>query len=131
MKGTERLKRWARRVKRDGLTLWFAIKDPRTPWHAKALGVFVVAYALSPIDLIPDFIPVIGYLDDLLLLPALIWLAVRLLPAEVLVDCRRQADEWMAKKGAKPVSRAGAVLVVALWMGTAIAVWYGVIEPRR
>ena len=130
MKVIESLKRWARRVKRDGLTLWFATKDPRTPWHAKALGVFVVAYALSPIDLIPDFIPVIGYLDDLLLLPALIWLAVRLLPAETLVDCRRQADEWMANQGAKPVSRAGAVLVVVLWIATGIAVWYGVIEPR-
>ena len=130
MKLIESLKRWARRVKRDGLTLWFATKDPRTPWHAKALGVFVVAYALSPIDLIPDFIPVIGYLDDLLLLPALIWLAVRLLPAQALVDCRRQADEWIARKGARPVSRAGAALVVALWVGIGAAVWTWVIEPR-
>ena len=68
----DRLTTWARRLKRDGVTLWFALRDPRTPWHAKALGAFVVAYALSPIDLIPDFIPVLGYLDDVLLLPALI-----------------------------------------------------------
>jgi uncharacterized membrane protein YkvA (DUF1232 family) len=130
MKLIEALKSWARRVRRDGLTLWFALKDPRTPWYAKALGAFVVAYALSPIDLIPDFIPVIGYLDDLLLLPALIWVGVRLLPAQARVDCRRQAEEWIARKGAKPVSRAGAALVVALWLGAGIAVWMWVIEPR-
>src|SRR3546814_16019789 len=82
------LKSWAKRIKRDGLTLWFAGKNPRTPWYAKALAVFVVAYALSPIDLIPDFIPVLGYVDDVLLLPALIWLAIRLLPSEVLSECR-------------------------------------------
>src|SRR5690606_37290118 len=90
------LRSWARRIKRDGVTLWFARKHPGTPWYAKLIGVLVVAYALSPIDLIPDFIPVLGYVDDVLLLPALIWLAVRLLPAEVLVACRRQADAWMA-----------------------------------
>lgn len=64
------MKTWAKRIKRDGVTLWFAGKHPRTPWYAKALGLFVVAYALSPIDLIPDFIPVLGYLDDVILLPA-------------------------------------------------------------
>lgn len=88
----DRLKTWARRIKRDGLTLWFAGKHPRTPWHAKALGMFVVAYALSPIDLIPDFIPVLGYLDDVLLLPGLIWLTIKLLPPDVLQECRSQAD---------------------------------------
>ena len=74
---------WAVRIKRDGLTLWFALRDPRTPWLARALAWLVVAYALSPIDLIPDFIPVLGYLDDLLL-PGLIWLTLRLLPEAVL-----------------------------------------------
>lgn len=118
------LKTWARRIKRDGLTLWFAAKNPRTPWHAKALGMFVVAYALSPIDLIPDFIPVLGYLDDVLLLPGLIWLAVRLLPADVLAECRSQADEWMRTKGSKPSSRAGAVLIVAVWLAVGAAVWF-------
>ena len=67
------LKAWAKRITRDGVTLWFASKNPATPWYAKALGIFVVAYALSPIDLIPDFIPVLGYVDDVLLLPGLIW----------------------------------------------------------
>ena len=78
-----RLRTWAKKVKRDGVTLWFAGRHPQTPWFAKALGAFVVAYALSPIDLIPDFIPVLGYLDDAILLPALIWLAIRLIPAPV------------------------------------------------
>ena len=112
----EKLRVWARRVKRDGLTLWFAVKSPRTPWYAKALGGFVVAYALSPIDLIPDFIPVLGYVDDVLLLPVLIWFSVKLLPEDVLHDSRRQADEWIHKQGRKPRSKAGVVLVIAVWL---------------
>jgi uncharacterized membrane protein YkvA (DUF1232 family) len=124
------LKSWAKRIKRDGVTLWFAGKHPATPWYAKALGLFVVAYALSPIDLIPDFIPVLGYVDDVLLLPVLIWLAVRLLPANVLADCREQADAWIEAKGAKPGSRAGAALIVLLWMGAAAAIWIWFVQPR-
>ncbi|GAB1844383.1 YkvA family protein [Achromobacter xylosoxidans] len=120
----DRLKTWARRLKRDGLTLWFAGKHPRTPWHAKALGVFVVAYALSPIDLIPDFIPVLGYLDDVLLLPGLIWLAIKLLPPDVLQECRGQADAWIQAKREKPRSRGGAVVIVALWVAVVLAVGY-------
>ena len=90
--------------KRDGVTLWFAAGHPRTPWYAKALGAFVVAYALSPIDLIPDFIPVLGYVDDVLLLPA-----------EVRQSCRQQADDWMCAKGAKPRSRFGIAFVLFAW----------------
>lgn len=120
----DRLKTWARRIKRDGLTLWFAGKHPRTPWHAKALGVFVVAYALSPIDLIPDFIPVLGYLDDVLLLPGLIWLAIKLLPPDVLEECRSDADAWMDAKREKPRSRVGAVVIVVLWVAVVAAVGY-------
>ncbi|MBV6273607.1 DUF1232 domain-containing protein [Alcaligenaceae bacterium CGII-47] len=116
---------WAKRIKRDGVTLWFAGKNLRTPWYAKALGIFVVAYALSPIDLIPDFIPVLGYIDDVLLLPGLIWLTIRLLPPEVLVECRAQADEWMWPKGSKPSSRAGAVVILALWFAIIVAAaWF-------
>ncbi|MES2785771.1 MAG: YkvA family protein [Pseudomonadota bacterium] len=117
------IRQWARRIKRDGVTLWFAVRHPATPWLAKALAVFVVGYALSPIDLIPDFIPVLGYLDDVLLLPALIWLAVRMLPPEVLAECRGKADAWMQDKGAKPVSRVGAVVVVLLWLAAGAAIW--------
>jgi uncharacterized membrane protein YkvA (DUF1232 family) len=113
---------WATRIQRDGLTLWFALRDPRTPWLARALAWLVVAYALSPIDLVPDFIPVLGYLDDLLLLPGLIWLTVRLLPAEVLADCRPQANAWLDARKDQPRSLFGAALVIALW--TALA-WYG------
>ncbi len=125
----DRLKRWAQQVKRDAVTLWFAGQHPGTPWYAKALGVFVVAYALSPIDLIPDFIPVIGYLDDVLLLPGLIWLAVRLLPSEVLADCRSQADVWMKTQGKKPSSRIGAVLILSLWIAISVALWSWFFHP--
>ena len=117
------LRIWAKRVKRDGVTLWFAGKHPKTPWYAKALGLFVVAYALSPIDLIPDFIPVLGYVDDVLMLPSLIWLTLQLLPPDVLTECRGQADVWMQTQGAKPRSMAWAVLVVALWLLVGIALW--------
>ncbi len=119
----ERLRLWSRRVKRDGVTLWFALRDPATPLIARVLSVVVVAYALSPIDLIPDFIPVLGYLDDVLLLPALIWLAVRLVPEPVLARCRAQADEWMARQGRKPRVVMGIVLVVVLWLALGWALW--------
>ncbi len=127
---SDNLKSWARRIKRDGLTLWFASRHAGTPWLAKALGVFVVAYAMSPIDLIPDFIPVLGYLDDVILLPALIWLAIRLLPPHVLADCRIKADEWMQTRGAKPVSRAGAFLIVLLWLALGAVLWCWLVQPR-
>ena len=117
------LRIWAKRVKRDGVTLWFAGKHPKTPWYAKALGLFVVAYALSPIDLIPDFIPVLGYVDNVLLLAGLIWLTLQLLPPDVLTECRGQADVWMQTQGAKPRSMAGPVLVVALWLLVGAALW--------
>lgn len=120
-----RVRGWARRIKRDGLTLYFAARHPATPWFCKALGAFVVAYALSPIDLIPDFIPVLGFVDDALLLPGLIWLCIRLLPAPVLADCREQADAHIAAGLGKPRSRAGAAAVVLLWLASAAALaWW-------
>lgn len=114
-------KQWAKKVKRDGVTLWFARKHPATPVPAKILAVVVVAYALSPIDLIPDFIPVLGYLDDVILLPLLIWLTVRLIPESVMAECRIQADDWLTAQGSKPRSYAGAVIIVALWIAVAVA----------
>ncbi|NUZ08482.1 YkvA family protein [Piscinibacter koreensis] len=119
----DKLKGWAKRIKRDAVTLWFARKHRATPWYAKALGFFVVAYALSPIDLIPDFIPVLGYVDEVLLLPGLIWLTIRLLPAQVLADCRNRADEWMTTQGSRPASRVGAALIVVLWVVFGVALW--------
>ena len=129
MSVADRLRGWAKTVKRDGVTLWFASRHPHVPWAAKALGLFVVAYALSPIDLIPDFIPVLGYVDDVILLPGLIWLAIKLIPAPVLGECRDQADEWMRAQGRKPTSLAGAFLVVTIWIGATWAIWHWVVKP--
>lgn len=89
MKAT--LRRWAKIAKREALVLRLAATDPRVPWHARALAVAVAAYALSPIDLIPDFIPVLGYLDDLILVPLGVWLAIRLIPPDVRDALRREA----------------------------------------
>ncbi len=116
---------WARRVKRDAMTLWFARMHPATPWYAKAMGAFVVAYALSPIDLIPDFIPVLGYVDDVILLPILIWLTVRLLPDEVVAESREKAERWIAEQGSKPRSVVGALAIVLVWLLVAamVSLW--------
>jgi uncharacterized membrane protein YkvA (DUF1232 family) len=108
------LKRRAHHLKAETFALYLAARDPRTPWYAKLLAAGIVAYALSPIDLIPDFVPILGYLDDLILLPAGIALAIRLVPDAVLADCRIQAQETF--KNGKPVSRvAGVVIVVICW----------------
>src|SRR5262245_25337260 len=90
-----RLREWARRLKSELVALWFCTRHPRTPFAAKALAMALVAYAFSPIDLIPDFIPVLGYLDDLILLPIGIWLVLKLVPADVMLDCREQAARWL------------------------------------
>ena len=107
----DRLKRWARTLKRDVHALYLAARDPRVPWIAKALAVLVAGYALSPIDLIPDFIPVLGYLDDLIIVPLGIWLAVQLIPPEIMAEHRATADASLRR----PVSKAGAVAVVTIW----------------
>ena len=111
----ESLKQAARRIKRDALALLLAYRDPRTPWYARAFAAFVVARTFSPIDLIPDFIPVLGYLDDLLLTPLYIRLAARLIPPAVMADARLAADKMEAE--GKPVRWAYAVLVILLWGG--------------
>ena len=125
----DKLRRWAQQVKSDVVALWFAVRHPAAPWYVRSLGAFVVAYALSPIDLIPDFIPVLGYLDDLLLLPGLIWLAVRLLPPQVLAECRSRADMWMKAQGKRPSSRLGAWMIVLLWIMAGTAVWIWLLRP--
>ena len=130
MSFTENIRTWARRLKRDGVTLWFANKHPRTPFMAKAISIFVVAYALSPIDPIPDFIPVLGFLDEALVLPGLIWLAIKLIPADVLEECRNQASEWMEKEGRKPRTKWGIVLVISIWIAICWALWIFFIAPR-
>lgn len=107
-----RTKRWARGIKRDVLTLWLAARDPRVRWPVKVFCAVIAAYAFSPIDLIPDFIPVVGYLDDIILLPLAIMLAVRLLPADLLRELRAEA----ARIAERPVSRVAAFMVVIAWI---------------
>ena len=110
-----RIKDWARRLKRDSHAVYLAARDPRVPWYAKLLAV--AGYALSPIDLIPDFIPVIGYLDDLVIVPLGVWLVVSLIPGEVMVECRTRASET---KG-RPTSSGGMVAIILLWVVGALA----------
>lgn len=118
------IQRWARRVKQDSVMLWFACRHPQTPWLAKAIAALAVAYALSPIDLIPDFIPVLGYLDDALLLPAMVWLAVRCLPEDVKDECHRQAQAWIQTHDAKPVNRWGILWVLSMWAVCCYLLWH-------
>lgn len=108
------LRQRARRLKAETLALYLAARDPRTPWYAKLLVAGIVAYALSPIDLIPDFVPVLGYLDDLVLIPMGISLAIRLIPDAVLDACRTQANATM--ESGKPVSRIAGAIIVIIWL---------------
>ncbi|WP_458097278.1 YkvA family protein [Roseomonas sp. WA12] len=115
-----RLLAWARSLRREVHALWLAARNPRTPWYAKAFALVIAAYALSPIDLIPDVIPVLGLLDEVLLLPPAIWLAVRMVPVEVMAESRAAA---LAAEG-RPVSRAGAMLVVVAWaLAAGVMLW--------
>jgi uncharacterized membrane protein YkvA (DUF1232 family) len=122
------LKAWARNLKRDSHAIYLASRDPRVPWYAKALAMAVAAYALSPIDLIPDFIPVVGYIDDLIIVPLGIWLVVSLIPDKVMAECRAKADAV----GQRPVSRAGMIAIIAVWIAGAIMLgWIGYIVWSR
>ena len=115
-----RLKEWARGIKRDVRALYLASRDPRVPWYAKALGIAVAAYALSPIDLIPDFVPVLGYLDDLIILPLGIFLVVRLIPPEIMAEHRAAA----AAADMSSVGRKAAAVIVGVWIAsTVLAGW--------
>ena len=117
-----RLREWAHRLKRDIVALWFCTQHPETPLAAKVIALAVVAYAFSPIDLVPDFIPVLGLLDDLFLLPAGIWLVLKLVPDAVLEQCREQAARWLARGSTAPRSRLGALLIVLVW---GLVLWVG------
>lgn len=109
----QQLGRWARRLKRDVVALALAARDPRVPWYAKAVAACVAAYALSPIDLIPDFIPILGYLDDVILVPLGIALAIRLIPPAIFQEHREAA----AAPGAnRPASRVGAAIIIIIWI---------------
>jgi uncharacterized membrane protein YkvA (DUF1232 family) len=121
------LRQKGRAVKRECHALYFAARDPRTPWYVKAFAAGIAAYALSPIDLIPDFIPVLGILDDLVLLPLAIVVVLKLIPAEVMAESRGRA----AEAAARPASRGVTVVIVLIWIA-ALAVtgwlvyrWFG------
>jgi uncharacterized membrane protein YkvA (DUF1232 family) len=117
----QRIKEWARAIRRDVHALWLSARDPRTPWYAKAFALAIAAYALSPIDLIPDFIPILGYLDEVILLPLAIMLAVQLVPPDLMAEHRAAAT----KAEGKPVSRAGAAVIVTVWLLAAVAlIWW-------
>ncbi len=116
----QRLKSWARHVKTETYTLAIACRDPRTPWYARVVAACVVAYAFSPLDLIPDFIPVLGYLDDLIIVPLGILLVRRLIPAAILDDSRTAAATLQAS--GKPISKAGAAAIIVVWMLAAVIV---------
>jgi uncharacterized membrane protein YkvA (DUF1232 family) len=114
------LKRWSRLLRRDVHAIYLAAYDPRVPWYAKVLAFAVAAYALSPVDLIPDFIPVLGYLDDLIIVPLGIVVVVRMIPADVLVEYRALASAAQDR----PVSWIGAIAVVAVWvLAIGLALW--------
>jgi uncharacterized membrane protein YkvA (DUF1232 family) len=124
----ERAKQWASALKRDVVAVWIAARDPRVPWYAKALGMAVAAYALSPIDLIPDFIPVLGYLDDLIIVPLGLLLVIRLIPPALMAEFREEA----AGIAQRPRNTAGAVAIVLIWIAAAaLLVWWLWPSPAR
>lgn len=110
----ERWKQRAKQLKRETYALYLACRDPRTPWYARLLAACVVGYAFSPIDLIPDFIPVLGYLDDLILVPLGIAVVLKMIPPPVLAECRDRAQAAMDQ--GKPTNWAAAVVVIAVWL---------------
>lgn len=110
----EKLKQHARNLKAETFALYLAVRDPRTPWYAKLLVAGIVGYAFSPIDLIPDFVPVLGYLDDLFLIPLGIALAIKMIPQPVLAECRAQARDSI--QNGKPVSRVAGAVIVIIWL---------------
>lgn len=119
----KRLRQWARTVKRDVRILYLAARDPRVPWYAKVVAACVVAYAFSPIDLIPDFIPVLGYLDDVIIVPLGIVLAIRLIPPSLLEEHRHTAIE---RSQQRPTSYVRAAMILILWFvaGVALLFWF-------
>ena len=110
----EKLKQRALLLKAETYGLYLAARDPRVPWYAKLLVAGIVAYALSPIDLIPDFIPVLGYLDDLVLIPFGILLALKLIPPQIMAECRARAQAAM--QNGKPASRVAAAVIIIIWL---------------
>lgn len=123
------LKQLARKLKKETYAIYLASIDPRVPWYARMLAGVTVAYAFSPIDLIPDFIPILGYLDDLIIVPLGIWLVIKVIPPQILAECREKATTEIE---GKPINRVAAVVIVAIWIGfgTVAAMWLKQIFKR-
>ncbi|MEG3991422.1 YkvA family protein [Microcoleus sp. S28C3] len=124
------LKQVARRLKKETYAVYLASIDQRVPWYARLLAALTVAYAFSPIDLIPDFIPILGYLDDLIIVPVGIWLVLKMIPPQVLAECRQKAAAQIQR--GKPINRAAAAVIIAIWIGLGIltALWLKQIFKR-
>ena len=124
------LKQLAKQLKKETYAVYLASIDQRVPWYARVLAGFTVAYAFSPIDLIPDFIPILGYLDDLIIVPLGIWLVLKMIPPTVLAECREKAAAEIER--GKPVNRAAAAVIIAIWISCGIlaAIWLKQIFKR-
>lgn len=119
----QQVRDWAKALKRQVMVLWFSSRHPNTPWLPKLVAIAVVAYALSPIDLIPDFIPILGCLDDMILLPLGILLVIRLIPLTVLEECRQQAVEWERSHVPRPMNRGAAAVIILIWLVLLGVIW--------
>jgi uncharacterized membrane protein YkvA (DUF1232 family) len=121
------IKAWARMLKREVHAIYFAAQSPRVPWYTKCLAMAVAGYALSPIDLIPDFIPILGYVDDLIIVPLGIWLVLSLIPEDVMTACRARADQAVTG----PHGKTAAIAIIAIWiLGAAVLVWIALVYWR-
>ena len=125
----DRIKIWARTLKRDAYAVYLAARDPNTPWYVKVLAAAVAAYAFSPIDLIPDFIPILGYLDDLILVPLGIWLVVSLIPEQAMAEYRARASEVMQRPHGGKIA---AIAIIVIWiLGAALLCWFALSRWNR
>ena len=124
MSWVQSLKEWAKRLRKQIIMLWFASRHPQMPWLPKVIAVVAVAYAFSPIDLIPDFIPILGFVDDAIILPILIWLALRFTPEQVIFDAEQQANEWLEEHEKAPRNYLVAVLIILIWITLAFMAYF-------
>lgn len=124
MSWLQSIKEWAKRLKKQIIMLWFASRHPQMPWLPKIIAVVAVAYAFSPIDLIPDFIPILGFIDDAIILPMLIWLAVHFTPQQVIFDAEQQAEEWLDEHEKRPKNYLVAVLIILIWLTLAVMAYF-------
>lgn len=124
MSWVQSIKEWAKRLRKQIVMLWFASRHPQMPWLPKVIAVVAVAYAFSPIDLIPDFIPILGFVDDAIILPILIWLALRFTPEQVIFDAEQQANEWLEEHEKAPRNYLVAVLIILIWITLAFMAYF-------